>query len=635
MDKWVLNNRYEIRELIAEGGMSRVYKAWCRKTRRIVAIKILRPELKDKPNFGAILEGFKTEAYTTMRLHHRNIVSTIDVGKTEDSRFMVMEYLEGVSLKEALDKKGRFSAEECTKLGMRLCNALNYAHHKGILHKDLKPQNIHIDSDGEPIIMDFGIAEEISAKKHEDSAQVMGSVHYFSPEQARGEQLDKRSDIYSLGVVLYELCTGTLPFIADDDLSVALKHLHEPPKPPQDICSKLPLSLCQVILKAMSKEKEERYISAIEMYRDLARCMDEPDGNYVDVKNDSHAKQKQKDKLHSKKNVKVAGGMLALAVVVLSGLTVVFTSSIGNSLGTPKQIFMPYVVEKELQNAVNVLKSGAMESMEIDVYVEYEPSADGSTGIVMKQSPETGAVLKKDSKVTLVVSSEPVKQHMPDIVGMTLDEAEKVLGEKNLHVFDIVTKESDEPGKVLSQMPQKDTLIDGEKVVLTVGVEALSVSAKSSPLDILGNGIDIAIEKLQAAGYDRVLVREYPNSADLPGTVIDQYVPLDTDDEKVALIDISERGDSDYYGIYAPTTELGEGVLTLTVRGCYSSEIAETVVFRDWIESTEDFLNTHGLNYTFDIFLGLQSSSQPMELRVYKDDVLIEKLIIPMLRIEN
>ena len=274
-----VGGRYAILKHIAEGGMSHVYQAVDRKTKKTVALKMLKEEYAAKEAFRA---AFEKEAKTTMRLKHRNIIHTTALGQQDGQPYMVMDYAGGKNLKEYLAEKGWLTDEECIEIGRKLCGALTYAHHKGVVHKDLKPSNILFDKDGEPILSDFGIAEELT--DHEDgSSQVLGSAAYFSPEQARGEAVDQRTDIYSLGVVLYELATGRLPFTAEDSLSLALKHLHQIPDPPNTVRPDMLSSLSKVIMRSMAKDRDQRYPSAAMMERDLSKCMDDPEGEYVRI----------------------------------------------------------------------------------------------------------------------------------------------------------------------------------------------------------------------------------------------------------------------------------------------------------------------------------------------------------------
>ena len=270
MEGKVLGNRYEIIEKIGSGGMATVYKAKCRVLNRNVAIKILKDEFANDTEF---IKRFQVEAQSAASLSHQNIVSIFDVGKDDSMHYIVMELIEGKTLKEIIVEKGKIPWKDAVKIAAQIASGLNQAHNHHIVHRDIKPHNIIITKDGVAKVTDFGIAKAVSNSTINAFGSTIGSVHYFSPEHARGGYTDEKSDIYSLGVVLYEMCTGKLPFDAETPVSVALKHLQEQPEAPKSINSEIPDALNLIILKAMQKEVANRYASAKAFYDDLTKLL--------------------------------------------------------------------------------------------------------------------------------------------------------------------------------------------------------------------------------------------------------------------------------------------------------------------------------------------------------------------------
>ena len=269
----VLGNRYELIEKIGEGGMSVVYKARCNKLNRLVAVKILKKEFCNNED---IVKKFKVEATAIATLSDSNIVNVLDVGtEKDDINYIVMEYVKGKTLKDIILQNGPLSYETTLQVAIQIARALECAHKNGIIHRDVKPQNILVSEDGFVKVTDFGIAKSVDSTTMTNT-KVMGSAHYFSPEQAKGEVVDTRTDLYSFGVVLYEMVTGKLPFEADSPVTIALKHIQEPVVPPKKVNSKVPESLNNLIVKLMSKNPNDRYQSAKELLLDLQRIKDDP-----------------------------------------------------------------------------------------------------------------------------------------------------------------------------------------------------------------------------------------------------------------------------------------------------------------------------------------------------------------------
>ena len=274
----LIGGRYEVLGRIGTGGMADVYKAVDRVLNRYVAVKVLKREFREDENF---VRKFRSEAQAAAGLTHPNIVNVYDVAEDRGLYYIVMELVEGITLKEYIQKKGRLSAKEVVGITIQMCSGISAAHSNNIIHRDIKPQNIIISKEGKVKVTDFGIAKATSSNTI--STNVMGSVHYTSPEQARGGFSDAKSDIYSLGISMYEMITGELPFDGDSTVSIALKHLQEDMVPPSELVEDIPYSLEQIILKCTQKSADRRYANVTQLVRDLKRSVQEPDGDFVKI----------------------------------------------------------------------------------------------------------------------------------------------------------------------------------------------------------------------------------------------------------------------------------------------------------------------------------------------------------------
>ena len=276
MDKYIgrrLDGRYLVDELVGIGGMANVYKATDVSSGRTVAVKILRDEYVQNQE---LLRRFKNESKAVALLSHPNIVKVYDVNFSEKVNYIVMEYIDGITLKEYIEHKGALSWKESVYFTVQILRALQHAHDNGIVHRDIKPQNIMLLKDGSIKVTDFGIARFARSGMHTMTDKAIGSVHYISPEQAKGDVTDDRADLYSVGVMMYEMLTGRLPFEAESAVSVAIKHIEEAPRPPRSINSEIPEGLESIVLRAMQKNAADRYSSAAEMLRDIDSFKKDP-----------------------------------------------------------------------------------------------------------------------------------------------------------------------------------------------------------------------------------------------------------------------------------------------------------------------------------------------------------------------
>ena len=276
----IIGSRYEILELLGSGGMAYVYKAKCHKLNRFVAIKILKPEYRTDAVF---LQKFQVEAQAAAALSHPNIVNIYDVGEEEDLFYIVMEFVDGITLKEYIQQKGRILPKETVEIALYIAAGIQAAHGQNIIHRDIKPQNILVGRNGDVKVTDFGIAKAVSTNTMTATNIAVGSVHYISPEQAKGSYCDGRSDIYSLGVTMYEMVTGRVPFDGESNVAVALAHVQKEAIPVSEYYNDIPKSLEKMIIKAMQKRPERRYQTVQQLILDLKRVFSNPDGEYISI----------------------------------------------------------------------------------------------------------------------------------------------------------------------------------------------------------------------------------------------------------------------------------------------------------------------------------------------------------------
>lgn len=425
----VLNNRYELVERIGFGGMAEVYKARCRVLKRWVAVKILKDEFVNDEEF---LERFEREAFAAGSLNHPNIVSIYDVGREGNIHYIVMEYIDGITLKDYIRQNGALSWEEASDIAVAILSALHKAHRHNIIHRDIKPQNILMTSDNVPKVTDFGIARAATTATVTRKVDTVGSVHYASPEQARGGYTDEKSDLYSVGVTLFEMVTGRVPFDADNPVTVALKHIEEEPPKPSDFMPGIPPAMDEIILRAMRKSKTERYDSALQMIaeldhlkkgealeRDMVTQTDAfatrvigslEEENLSGVKDPKKNKKSRKSKKSDKpRNKKVVAATYVLLIgVILGGLWLIYDAVVKDVIllllepkATPVEV-IDYT-GKTIEKALADLTEKNLPYAE----PEYEYSDTVPKGIVISQKPTHGIKILPGglTKVELVVSN--------------------------------------------------------------------------------------------------------------------------------------------------------------------------------------------------------------------------------------
>ncbi|MBR6498901.1 MAG: protein kinase, partial [Clostridia bacterium] len=447
----LISGRYSIISTIGTGGMSVVYKAKDEKTGRIVALKILKDEYRKDADF---IKRFRHEATAAQSLSHPNIVKLYTVGSDQDTQYITMEYINGRTLSEIIRDEGPLSETRCVRYAVKILDALSHAHKKGIIHRDIKPDNILIDEDDNVKVADFGIARMAGSKEGSvttNSNIVVGSVHYVSPEQAQYNEADARSDIYSMGIVLYEMLTGTVPFDGDTPVAIALQHIKTLPSSMRLINKNISKGLDEVVLKALQKKPEMRYQTAANLSKDLKRSLRYPKGGFVN--RSALGAFLFRNGLNSL--------LIALSVITIVSLIVYGFVNVSDIL---YGVDVPEVVGLQEEAAVEQIKKAQLYAV-----TEYEYSYTVDEGLVISQTPQSGRS-RQNRAVSLTVSlgAEPIA--LPNTVGMDSDEAFKVLSEHGFptvlarYTYDAEQKN----GTVLEQSPNEDTAKPGETVTLTI-----------------------------------------------------------------------------------------------------------------------------------------------------------------------
>ena len=527
MDKYTgkrLDGRYEIHELLGVGGMAVVYKAYDTIDDRVVAIKILKDEFAGNSEF---LRRFRNESKAIAVLSHPNIVKVYDVSFGDRMQYIVMEYVDGITLKEYLDQQKEVKWKEAIHFTVQILRALQHAHEKGIVHRDIKPQNIMLLQDGTIKVMDFGIARFARSETRTMTDKAIGSVHYIAPEQARGDLTDEKADIYSVGVMLYEMITGQLPFEADNAVSVAIMQLQANPTLPREINPDIPEGLQEITLKAMQKVPSQRYQSAAEMLRDIEQFrrnpgirfeykyfVDDTPTKYVDainnVKgttgpvsyNDNYEYEEDLGKKRSSGKTKMIVAGIGTAFLIMAVI-----------LGIMLVINQPATTEPEEDELVKVPKFvGMIYEEEIKDNSEYTENftftiKDGNDpnqedGVVLKQTPNEGIEVKKGKEIVLTVNTQGELTTVPDVTGLPQDKAEESIRKWNLtpNVVKVADEETAK-GYVTGTNPSKNTEVKpGTEVTIYVSsgpAEGIAVPAvidktlEAAKADIIAAGLTV------------------------------------------------------------------------------------------------------------------------------------------------
>lgn len=527
----ILDGRYEIIDVLGEGGMAVVYRALDHRLNRYVAIKIMRDEMEMNEEFR---HRFAAETHAVAMLSHNNIVSVLDVSHNDDLEYIVMELVDGITLREYIDRRGAIGWQEAIYYAKQTAKALSHAHRRGIIHRDIKPQNIMLLRDGTVKVGDFGIAAlENELELYENDGQAVGSIHYIAPEQARGACPDARSDIYSLGIVMYEMLTGRQPFTGDSLGEIAVKHMNADAVALHEIVPNIPAELEAIVFKAMSSKLEDRYQTADELYNDLDAFSqgdrDEEDTeNYenpavIPVRSVSEM-PKNEYKRRRRRSARVSYMLGTFGLILL--VAVLFSSLWNFWL---KEIFLP-AERIELPNFVGAnyeyIINNADLSSRYNFKVVYIIDTDTESGLVLSQSPEAGRSLMMSTggiDVELTVSTGMTLSTVPSVVNMDYREAMLALTQAGFFAeVENATSDSVTRDYVISTSPSAgEQLSAGSTVYITVSAGP-EISYVSVP-NLVGISEEAAIAKLESAGLSYG-GSEKKTSAMNPGIVIGQSV---------------------------------------------------------------------------------------------------------------
>ena len=446
MKEKILANRYRLTEQIGMGGMAIVYRAVDLRTGHNVAVKVLRPEYNEDSEF---IGRFQREAEAASKMTHHNIVNLLDVGMDGENRYLVMEYVQGKTLKSVIQERGKLNPALAGQIAIRILSALEHAHRNGIVHRDIKPQNILVHADGHIKVADFGIARIANSSTLTKGDNVMGSVHYFSPEQARGEGANATSDIYSTGIVLYEMLTGRVPYDGDNPVAVAMQHLHATPVPIQNLAPDVPPALVHVCMKAMEKNPALRYQTARDMAADIRLALENrPERPVVPAKEFEVQQPKPqikeegsktnndtgKNRIGNGKNRKTRTAItttvlgLILAAGLYFGISAVFRRVVTT-------VTVPYVMGMDIREAEDTLAREGLTCTTI-----YFNRNDVKANIVFMQNPEGYVTKQKGDNVILSVSSGPSQVEMPDLRGINQEEAKNFF--KSLEIVPTIERKA-------------------------------------------------------------------------------------------------------------------------------------------------------------------------------------------------
>lgn len=582
-DGIVLGKRYEVLSKIGAGGMADVYKGKDTMLNRYVAIKVLKKEYREDENF---VRKFHSEAQAAAGLLNPNIVNVYDVGEDRGLYYMVMELVEGITLKEYIEKKGKLSHKEVISIAIQMCNGIGAAHAAGIVHRDIKPQNVMISRDGKVKVTDFGIAKAVTSNTI--SSNAMGSVHYTSPEQARGGYSDAKSDIYSIGITLYEMVTGRVPFDGESTVEVAMKHLQQEITPPSEYAPDIPYSLEQIILKCTQKNSERRYASTADLTRDLKRSMMDPDGDFVEIpplrnadtviitddelddirssyddydddygddddygaddydddygddRYDDDDEEYDDDDYDGRKgaeevNPRMNKVMKILMIVVALIIAFILIFAVGKAAGIFKSIGSGTTTEDssdkdtvKVPDIVGMTEEEATKALKdknLEIKVDSrEDSEKYEEGTVSEQKTKVGTKVKKHSTVHVVVSSALIGKEIivPDVSGMSEDEAQKKL--------------TDEGFKPTSEFQYDDNVAEGNVISTTPAAHSKAAkdtqvkmivskgAQKKTVPDVRGKSEADARSEIQAAGLTVGSTSTQHDDSVAKGNVISQSV---------------------------------------------------------------------------------------------------------------
>ncbi|WP_414732160.1 Stk1 family PASTA domain-containing Ser/Thr kinase [Acetobacterium carbinolicum] len=622
-----LGKRYEIVELIGRGGMAYVYKARDLKLNRYVAVKVLREEYTENEQF---IKKFDRESQAVACLSHPNIVGVYDVGVQDNIYYIIMEYVDGITLKQYLMRKGRLDYIEATRFVMDISNALRCAHENKIIHRDIKPHNILLTRDLVPKVADFGIARAITSSTVTMTNQTMGSVHYISPEQAKGGFVDERSDLYSLGILYYELLTGKLPFDEENTVTIAIKHIQEEIVPPKLLEPKIPERVNQIVIKLTQKKPDERYQNTDELMEDLEALLENlsvgaGDGNHLsndthiireglfhventgshatinpddDEDDDEYYYETPKETAARKKKRK----MVLLSVLAVVGILAI--SAMAYAFFSGKTVDVPNITGKTTTEAKTTLeKLNLVLEIEKEVY-----NAEVEAGLIITQNPESGKELQSGKTVKVTVSKGVKTGNIPTVIGMSETEAIKAIEAANFVVGEIKREfNSDYNADIVFQMnPNANTTAnEGTKVTIYVSKGENLVTVPS----VIGQTEADAKNTITKAGLT-VGTISYESSGDYTKGMVMKQSPTDgnqvANGSNVAIVISSGKKSTQKL-----TIDLSEYIQTTPAKSVKvrvvltAADNTETVIYEGTNLSDDVFsVNVEGIDReTYEVFI--------------------------------
>ena len=542
----ILDDRYEIIELIGSGGMANVYKALCHRLNRYDAVKIMRDETAANTE---LRRRFRAESQAVAMLSHPNIVSVYDVSHSDDVEYIVMELIDGITLKQYLQKKSVLDPSEVLDFTIQTAKALEHAHSKGISHRDIKPQNIMLLKDGMIKVADFGIAS-LENTIEENNGETVGSVHYIAPEQARGEAPDARSDIYSLGIVMYEMLTGKLPYVGNSDVEVAVKHMNTDPVTPRDIVPSIPEELERICLKAMNSNIDERYQSASEMLADLEEYKSQSlaahvleDSEAVLIDSEEPPRRRAKRSRRSKK-IALSSGILAVLLFIIIGFVFLNGYFLKDLFSDPVKVKVDNFVGRYYEDVINDKDYKKI----YDFKVTFKVDLEHEYGIILSQDPESGrskTVSDKGSKIVveLVCAAETVDDQkrllkVPNIVNHEREEAISMVQDAGFtYTLEQAPSDSITKGYVISTDPVAGAAADeGSEIKIIISTGPETVMTKVPQLKGLSK--ESAIAKIESSNLSIGSISTAESDL-VAGTVIDQNIAAGTEIEEHTKISIT------------------------------------------------------------------------------------------------
>ena len=605
----LISGRYRIEAVVGTGGMAVVYRALDLQENRTVAIKVLRPEYETDMEF---VRRFSREAEAAAKMSHENIVNMLDVGIEGDMRYIVMEYVDGQTLKEMIRDEGRIHPDVALRMTIRILAAVDHAHRNGIVHRDIKPQNILVDRQGRVKVADFGIARLKASQttQIDPNGSAMGSVHYLSPEQARGEVADEQSDLYSVGVVLYEMLTGHVPFDGDTTISVALKHVNEQPASMRTRNSHISRALDEVVMRALCKDKQLRYQSAAEMAADLRMTISHPKGGFVRYPVKREEAQPEPVREDAKKHPqpvkprrrRMHRWLIAVGVVVLACALTALGFVLRERFAS---VNMPFLIGRAEEEAVQMMEALGVEPIVVNAY-----SDDYPDGTVMLQSREAGESIRKSAKITLTVSLGSQWYYLEDMTGWSEADALSALSAAGVRTVEVAYVQSDRPvDTVVSMNLSSGWESRDSAVVLKVSGQSVSVPSLS------GLTLEGAQAVIEAEGLVLGAVSEGDSADARSGAVIAQSIAPYTQVLTGTAVDLTICRAQEKK--YAPDAELTLVVPLNNLRVSVNLVAPSGVS----LEVYEEVLSqgTHSI--------GLTSSERGVhQLYIYMDDVLCESM---------